>query len=169
MDVTDGTCYRVEEDTDNLSAEELWWYSDDVWEADQKEIANFVKHKVFEVKNLMSAPQRPMSCVWVRKWKKKDGVRVIKARLCVRGFLDPQKSMLTKHSSTATRLSQKLIVSNAVNRDFDMESWDISSAFLQGVSFENITMMCRYLGVPVPAVDRQVLIVPPTNVWEHLE
>ena len=35
--------------------------------------------------------------------------------------------MLTKHSSTATRLSQKLIVSNAALNDFDMESWDSST------------------------------------------
>ena len=168
MDIIDGTCYRVDQETDNLTAEDFVKYEREIIEADRKEIEGFLKHKIFEVKNLMSATQRPMSCVWVRKWKIKDGKRIVKSRLCVRGFLDPQKSMLTKHSSTATRLSQKLIVSYAACLDFDMESWDISSAFLQGLSFDNIATMCQYLGVPAPAVDRQVYIVPPGNVWYHL-
>ena len=122
MELCSGECFRVDTETDLLSAEDYINYEKEIIDGDHKEIKNFVKHSVFKVKNLHSATQRPMSCVWVRKWKIVNGKRIIKCRLCVRGFLDPQKSMLSKHSTTATRLSQKLIVSNAANNDFDMES-----------------------------------------------
>ena len=138
MDIEDGTCFRVDTETDLLKPEDYIKYEKEIIAADLKEISSFMNHKVFQVKQLISATQRPMSCVWVRRWKWKDGKLIIKSRLCVRGFLDTQKSMLTKHSSTATRLSQKLIVSNAANNGFIMESWDVSSAFLQGISFENV-------------------------------
>ena len=45
--------------------------------------------------------------------------------------MDPQKHKLTKHSSAASRLTQRLHVSICVQNDFAIESWDISVAFLQ--------------------------------------
>ena len=82
-----------------------------------------------------------IDAVWVRRWKydPKLGRKVIKSRLCGRGFLDKQKFDIQRHSSTASRLSQKLVVSVAqCHDDFDLESWDISTAFLQGLTFEEL-------------------------------
>ena len=67
MDIQDGTCYRVDTATDILSAEDYVWYEKDIIAADEKEIVSFLQHKVFQVKPLISASQRPMSCVWVRR------------------------------------------------------------------------------------------------------
>ena len=69
-DLDDGKCFRVDSETDLLSKEDYFWYEEDIKAADRKEIANFLKHKVFIVKSMYSATQRTMSCVWVRKWKR---------------------------------------------------------------------------------------------------
>jgi hypothetical protein len=76
--------------------------------------------------------------------------------------------MLSTHSSTATRMSQKMLISNAANFSWFMESWDVSCAFLQGLSFDEIEKMCHELGVPLPEVKREVHIALPSNVWFHL-
>ena len=173
MDLQDGKCYRVDTDTDLLTWDEILANEDEIWHADQAEIKNFIDHKVFRVSRLEYAQERPLSCVWVRKWvwrRDMNGkwVRRAKCRLCCRGFLDPQKALLSKHSTTATRLSQKILVSDAAIYGWPMESWDVSSAFLQGFNFKHIEEACRALGIPVPTFTRKVYIVPPANVWFHL-
>ena len=173
-DIYDGRFYRVDEVTDNLSHSEMLEHEAEIVEADGKEIAQFLQFGVWELA-AREPSHKPISCTWVRKWKRttrdKDGnwLRKIKSRLCVRGFLDPQKSVLSKHSSTATRLSQKLLVSIAALNSWDIESWDVSSAFLQGISFDEITSVANALGVPSPLVVRMVVIDVPGNVWHHLE
>ena len=173
-DIQDGRFYRVDEATDNLSAAEMQQHEAEIMEADLKELSQFLQFDVWKLRR-REAGMKPISCTWVRKWKRtvrgKDGnwLRKIKSRICARGFLDPQKAMLSKHSSTATRLSQKLLVSLAALHDWEIESWDVSSAFLQGISFEEITRVAKALGVPAPMVDRYVVIDVPGNVWFHLE
>ena len=55
----------------------------------------------------------------------------MKSRLCARGCFDSQKTLLSTLSTTATRLSQRILVSAAANEDLDCESWDISGASLK--------------------------------------
>ena len=96
MDMRDGSSFRVEDDTDMLSAEDMVKFEHLVKQADADELKSFVHHGVFKVCKREFVRMRPMTCVWVRRWKYKmvDGKkqRVIKSRLCVRGFLDPQKA-----------------------------------------------------------------------------
>ena len=173
-DISDGRFYRVDEATDNLSSSEMHEHEAEIMQGDAAEIKQFLNFDVWELRR-KDASLKPISCTWVRKWKRThrgpDGkwLRKIKCRLCVRGFLDPQKAMLSKHSSTATRLSQKLLVSVAALHSWEIESWDVSSAFLQGISFEEITRVAKALGVPSPLVERFVVIQVPGNVWFHLK
>ena len=130
-DISDGKCYRVDVETDNLSASDLVAHEAAIMAADKSELASFLKQGVFELLERQHARSRTISCTWVRKWKRlQDGTRKIKSRLCARGFLDPQLGTLTKHSSTATRLSQKLLLSKAALEGWPVESWDVGSAFL---------------------------------------
>ncbi len=118
MDVMTGECLKVDSDTDTLTAEELREHEREVIEADRSEIASFLEHGIFKLQYLRYAEVNPMDCVWIRKWKWKNGKRIIKCRLCVRGFLDPQKTQLGRHSSTATRLSQRMVASHAMIYDW---------------------------------------------------
>ena len=92
----------------------------------------------------------------------------VKSRLVVRGFLDPQKRHVARYSGTATRLSQRLLVSLAVEHGFDLEQWDIGNAFLTGFSFKVMRQMCQKFGITVPDVERRVTITPCGEVWHHL-
>ena len=87
--------------------------------------------------------------------------------MCGRGYLDKQKSFIDRHSSTASRLSHRLACSLMVQHDLDVEAWDISTAFLQGLKFSDIAKKARHLGHEVREI-RKVWITPPANVWRHL-
>ena len=105
-----------------------------------------------------------MDAIWVRKWKRMpDGKLEIKSRLCLRGYLDPQKDMLSSRATTATRLSQRLLISMSVLLDFDIGSLDVSTAFLKGFSWKKLEETLRKKGLE--AVSRVVLFEPPANVW----
>ena len=73
---------------------------------------------------------------WVLKWKLKGGVRHIRGRLCLRGFKESGCDDDTNYSATASRLSQRLLVSETVLRSWTLASTDIPNAFLQGVSYQ---------------------------------
>ena len=81
-------------------------------------------------------------------------------------FLDPQKAELPTRSTTATRLSQRIIVSTAVTHDFELASWDVAGAFLKGFSFEKVRQILQKKGIQCPK--RRVVVIPPPNVWRHL-
>ena len=61
-------------------------------------------------------------------------VRTIRARLTVRGFKDCERGDIERYAGTSTRMSQKVLVSEAVQRNWDLVTADISKAFLQGVT-----------------------------------
>ena len=73
-----------------------------------------------------------------------------------------------KSASVASRLSQRLLLSNAARHGFDIESWDISAAFLRGLTFKEVERIAAKLGVPSPLTERDVVVKLPGNVWYHL-
>ena len=124
MGMRDGTCFRVDTATDMLTTDELFRHSALVQAADEWEIKSFVDDKVFQLIRRQDAPVRPMDCLWVRKWKRKPTANdpgEVKSRLVVRGFLDPQKRHVSRYSGTATRLSQRMLVSLAVAHGLELE------------------------------------------------
>jgi hypothetical protein len=61
-------------------------------------------------------------------------VKTIRARLTVRGFKDTDKGDVDRYADTSDRSSQKVLVSEAVLRGWDICTADISKAFLQGAT-----------------------------------
>ena len=75
---------------------------------------------------------------WVFKWKYIAGMRKIRARLTLRGFKESGSDDQNNYAATATKWSQRLIVSECVLRRWSLASTDISKAFLQGVTYEEL-------------------------------
>ena len=96
-----------------LTSDELRQHEGFVREADKREMKSFVDDKVFRLIKREESSVRTMDCLWIRKWKRRPSANdhgEVKSRLVVRGFLDPQKRHVAKYSSTATRLSQRCLV-----------------------------------------------------------
>ena len=118
----------------------------------RKELGSFATHKCFEpvrkgkLKNVLTSR-------WLFKWKVIDGVRTIKTRLVVHGFKDHAASWLVTYANTTTRRGQSIINSVAAQQQWELISADVSTAFLQGMSF---TQLAELTGEPL----REVRFVP---------
>ncbi|MEI6872344.1 MAG: reverse transcriptase domain-containing protein, partial [Verrucomicrobiota bacterium] len=103
---------------------------------------------------------RPLPARWVIEFKEKIGQIVIKARLCLKGYAESNQAKLSTASPTASRVAHRLIYIWSVQNCWPLESLDVSTAFLQGWTFEEL----RAAGF-----ERQpVAFRPPSGVWEHL-
>ena len=76
----------------------------------------------------------------VLRWKEVDGVRLVKARLKIRGFEDLAHEVGT-FAATATRWAQRLVASTAVQQSFGLFTMDVGSAFLRGMTFAELSTM----------------------------
>jgi len=61
-----------------------------------------------------------------------------------------------------------MLISNAALHGWNVESWDVSTAFLRGLTFTQIEQIARDLRVPSPLSTRTVHVQVPGNVWRHL-
>ena len=86
--------------------------------------------------------QGPIPWRWVITWKQgPDGVWIIKARLCLKGFAEKhfyRDGAAETYSPTADRESHKRIALFAVRNGFVLATMDVGAAFLKGVSFETL-------------------------------
>ena len=161
--------FKVDEETDNIDENEMYAVWPQVEKADAEEIRQFVDTGSFAKIHVNSVGDDAVivDAVWIRKWKRlPDGGCKVKSRLCARGCFDSQKSLLSTRSTTATRLSQRILVSTAASQDLDCESWDISGAFLKGMDFETARKLLESRGIRTPV--RKVAIIVPGNVRRHL-
>ena len=164
--------FRVDDTTANLTDEDLVKYKDLVHAADHKELKQFVHYDVFrtETTDNLQHNDNIVDCVWVRKWKVLH--KEVKSRMCARGCFDKQKHLIEKHSSTATRLSQRLVISLGMadgvlyGKEVSTESLDISGAFLQGLTYSELAKLARQLGYEARQ-QRRVFVRPPENAWRH--
>jgi hypothetical protein len=159
-------CFSVTSD-DILTDNDLWKYRVEVEAADRAEMQSFVDHNVFRLDFRRGEVNNIVDAIWIRRFKTVNGKRSIKSRLCGRGYLDKQKTKIDRHSSTASRLSHRIAVSQAIQHDLEMECIDISTAFLQGLKFSEITERAQQLGHEARQ-PRKVWLSPPANVWRHL-
>ena len=169
VDIRTSDVWRVDTEHDDINEDDVAKIWPLVEEADKSEVEQFVQEDAFKKIHRLEISESMVviDARWVRKWKKlADGKKKVKSRLCARGCLDRQKDLLTTRSTTATRLSQRLLLSLAATFDMEVESWDIAGAFLKGLNFSQIRDMLRDMGVDSPL--RQVIIIPPMNVWRHL-
>ena len=141
----------VERDDANLTKDEETKHWPEVAAAIQKELETWVKYKCVSRKKRADA-KNIIDVRWVLKWKWETEARdastseqgesakrrVIRARLCLRGFKDLQAQELASYAGTSQRYSQRVLVSEAVLRRWDIATTDISKAFLQGVTYEEL-------------------------------
>ena len=163
--------FKVDEDTNDINEDKI---SPDLWPqidaADKAEIKQFVDEGAFKKlhQSQFTSEMVIIDARWVRKWKRyPDRSLRVKSRLCARGFLDQQKDLLTTRSTTATRLSQRILLSQAARKKSRrVESLDVAGAFLKGFSFQEIQKALQAAGYNAP--HRVVVILPPLNVFRHL-
>ena len=139
----------VERDDALLTPEEVKQHWQEVLAAIQKELETWVDMECISRKPRAQA-RNIIDCKWVLKWKWETPAqaasdtttavkrRVIRARLCLRGFKDIQSNDLASYAGTSSRYSQRLLVSEAVMRGWDLATTDISKAFLQGVTYKEL-------------------------------
>ena len=160
---------KVDTETDVLTEAQLIAHWPLFEKSDADEIAQFVHEDAFEKLHIsqVSDDMVVVDCTWVRKFKRNpDGSKKAKSRLCARGFMDAQKAALPTRSTTATRLSQRILVSMAAALGLQVESLDVSGAFLKGLSFHQVRKLLNEKGHNCP--QRTVIVIPPANVWRHL-
>ena len=101
-----------------------------------------------------------MRCRWILTWKEVDEASSTnvskkytpKARLVVLGFEDPQVDAIPRDSPTMNKLSRTMILQLAASNAWDIQSFDIKTAFLRGSEQDN-----RMLGMEPPEEMRQRL------------
>ena len=180
-DYATGEIFRVDAETAILTEADFQRYSRLIEEADYKELQQFIHYEVFRVEQRRNLPRGSniVDGIWVRKWKTYG--KVVKSRMCSRGCFDKQKHLIDKHSSTATRISQRVVISSGLTGtmsgydgshyyddpdDVDTESLDIQGAFLQGLTFDDLAHRARALGYELKEL-RDIFVQPPENVWRH--
>ena len=124
-DLLTGSIFKVDTSADTIEEHQVHEIWDQVEAADLKEISQFVDEKAFKpvLRSELGKNCALIDGIWVRKWKKMAaGNRIVKSRMCVRGCHDPWKDEMNNRSATATRLSQRLILSTAANTGDDVRT-----------------------------------------------
>lgn len=134
----------VERDDDLLAKEDMNKYPKDVASATLEELQTWIDHDCFRRKPRRGAPNI-LDARWVAKWKfrkAKDGaskmVRTIRMILTLRGFKDGDAEDLTTCVGTPSRLSQRLVVSEAAVQGWPLATVDVKKAFLKGISYDEL-------------------------------
>ena len=125
----------IEKSLDALSSQEIKENWPAVQQAISNELQSFIDHTVF-ARQPKSEAQNLCTSRWVLRWKLIDGKRAVKARLTIRGFQDQQE--VNNYAGTATRWSQRLVVSIAVQEQWKLWIADVATAFLQSDTFEQL-------------------------------
>ncbi|CAE7203568.1 RE1 [Symbiodinium sp. CCMP2592] len=127
----------IDRSDDLLTQDEVRLHAAEVTQAVLNELKTWQSFKCFARK-----PRSQCSCIidakWVYKWKYVKGVRTIRARLCLRGFKESGADDQSNFATTASRFSQRLLVSECVLRGWVIASSDVPKAFLQGVSYDEL-------------------------------
>ena len=122
-------------------------YDQDVVDAKDKEWNNLLENDVFEV-----VAENGQSCIstrWVMTEKGEGADRRLKARLVARGFEETGNIGRTD-SPTCSKLSLRLCLTTAPTMGWEVNSIDVTSAFLQG-----------------GAIEREVYLEPPIEYKEE--
>ena len=71
-------------------------------------------------------------------WKLKDKIKVIKGRLCIKGFAERGQEALHTASPTASRIGHRMVSLMCAIQGWEILSLDIATAFLQGWTFQEM-------------------------------
>ena len=135
--------------------------------AKDTEITNWLKtgtvQKMF--RNQLS-PEQILKCRWILTWKPIENSELdpknpqktqrAKARIVVLGYMDPKITEIPRDSPTLNKLSKMLILQLIASRSWDLRSFDIKAAFLQGRPQSD-----RVIGIePVPELAKRMQMLP---------
>ena len=134
----------ISRDDELLTPEETRKHWPEVCQAMLKELQTWQKLNCFSRK-LRKDARNIIDTRWVLKWKweqptvsvadsgspQAKAVRIIRARLTIRGFKDRDKDSVDRYAGTSSKLSQKVLVSEAVARLWHLCTTDVSKAFLK--------------------------------------
>ena len=116
-------------------------------EAKNKEIDSWIATEtVAKVLRHQIPAENIMRCRWILTWKPVDQPKAgeqkhtPKARLVVLGYEDPLVHEIPRDSPTMSKLSRMLILQTAASRGWNIESFDIKTAFLRGQEQGNRTL-----------------------------
>lgn len=132
------TSPQIEKNYDALTPQDIKVHYKLVEAAIRKEIGSFVEHKTF-TRAFRRSCKNICTSRWVLRWKEIDGVRCVKARLTIRGFQDLAE--VPSYASTASRWTQRLVVSIAAQKSWQLYVADVSTAFLRGMSFQELSKL----------------------------
>ena len=146
------------------------------------EVAEFDKAKTAEIQNWLKtdtvrkilrnqvSEEQILRCRWILTWKPLDPSDVdpktmkthkAKARLVVLGYLDPKITEIPRDSPTLSRHSKLLILQLIASMGWNLRSFDVKAAFLQGKPQSD-----RVLGLePVPEL-RSALHMHPNEICQ---
>lgn len=138
--LVDSSVFKVDDMNRELTKEEQKKHKSMCDVARKSEVASLMEHKsmVPVEKAKVIHCGKPMTSRLVYTWKLKDGKWTVKCRYCIRGFLDPQINSLIASAATASAISHRLVCSYAVNHLMKVVSLDVSTAFLQGLTFSEL-------------------------------
>ena len=120
-----------------------------------------MKYDAMKPVRRIDASTRAITSRWVLTWKMIDAKLGVKARLVIKGFLDPQLNEIVTASATASALSHRILASHAVNNRMQVVSYDVSQAFLQGLNLKDLEKRGE--------IKRQVYFDPPQDAWGILK
>ena len=130
-------------------------------------VAKILRHQI-PLKNIMK-------CRWILTWKEIDESErknsknpqdqyKPKARLVVLGYTDPCIEDIPRDSPTMTKLTRMMILQVATSNNWDIESFDIKTAFLRGSEQGD-----RTLGIEPPPELRERLKLQDCEVLQLLK
>ena len=109
----------IDRSDDLLTDAEIAEHAGQVTQAIMNELKTWEGFRCFERRPRHEAPC-VISSKWVLKWKMVKGERIIRARLCLKGFMETGADPESNYSATASRFSQRLLVSECVLRGWTL-------------------------------------------------
>ena len=162
-DETEMKFYPLEKDCRPLTSDELISHASEVTVSTLKELKSWIEHHAgapirkseYEKRTgLKGLPSRMLI-----EFKRKEGKLVVKCRLVLKGFAEQNQKSLQTSSPTATRMGHRMVTQKSADEGWDIEGLDISTAFLQGFSFDNLP----------PGTKRQpCAFTPPPGIFKLL-
>ncbi len=162
---------RSEAKMHQLSSEEKKMFQ----QAKDKEIQSWLSTEtVCKILRNQVPPENIMRCRWILTCKPTDDEQnhqgktspqhVPKARLVVLGYEDPLVHEIPRDPPTMSKLARMLIIQFAASQHWDIESFDIKTAFLRGEEHSD-----RILGLEPPAELREKLRLAPQEILRLLK
>ena len=144
----------------------------DFMKAMQGELGSYLEREAVEIALRKEIPkERVLPMRWVLTWKamEDDGGKILghkpKARLIIKGFMDPDLLHLKRESPTLSTQNRNLLFAVAAQRRWKLQVGDVKTAFLNGDATERE----RNLGADPPEEVRKMLGMKPWELFRVLK